>query len=417
MTMIRPLLAAALLGGGAISGVAAAGTHQTRSSAASCGATTPRGTGSPLTMAKATNQFGLNLYDTLAGANANTNVFISPASAELALAMAYDGARGGTGTAMAQTLGLQDLSTASVRRQAASLLTALASGDPKARLEIANSLWARAGIRFRQRFLQDIRQDYGAKVADLDFKSPSAPTTINAWVSCATHATITSIVDRIPSDALMYLINAVYFKGDWSNPFPSAMTHAAAFTTGTGAQRTQLLMHQTGTFPYYAGPDFQLISLPYGAGRFSMVVLLPRAGQSLAGFRGRLTPANWSSWLSRLHNDEGTIALPRFTLHNSFSLNGPLKRLGMGPALRRSANFSGICTQRCRLTQVLHKTYLEVDEKGTTAAAVTSVTVGITALHANPFQMIVNHPFFLAIRDSTTGVLLFFGGINDPQAG
>jgi len=385
-----------------------------RARVSGCEPATPRGSGSSGALAAVHNSFGFSLFDALFAGHAQSNVFLSPAGVALALDMAYDGARGSTRQAMARTLGAQGMSQAQVRQRAAALLSAWQTSPGSEGLTVANSLWARAGIRFRPQFLRDTRRFYGARVSSLDFRSPSAPATINAWVSCATNGKITAIVNSIPPTMLMYLINAVYFHGDWAMPFNAAATRPQPFTRGDGSQVTVPLMQNTGHFPYYRAANFEAISLPYHTARFSMTVLLPSKGVTLASLGQRLTDARWHSWTSHFQTQYGSLALPRFSLANDFQLNAPLRRLGMGPALDTHADFSGICRQPCRISSVRHKTYLNVDEKGTTAAGVTSIGVGATAVQTPQFHMMVDRPFLVSIQDSITGSVLFFGAVNNP---
>jgi serine protease inhibitor len=364
-------------------------------------------------LVSADNGFGLRLFTSIFVQNADKDVFISPTSAAIALDMVYAGARGISQSQMASTLGLANLSRAAVMTRASALLAGLRSTDAKVQLEIANSVWSRAGVQFQQAFLTNAGHYFGAKVGSLDFSSAGAPGTINSWVACATHNTITSIVKNIAADIVMYVLNATYFHGEWKTSFDSKNTHAGIFTTGSGQQVQVPFMHLTGvTFPYYQSPDFQAMSLPYGRGRFSMVIVLPRQGLSLPTFAHRLTLANWNSWVSQLQPASIPLALPKFTTRNSWSLNGPLASLGMRQAIGPNGNFSGICA-RCKLSQVRQKSYLSIDEKGTTAAAVTSGGVSATAVHQT---MLVDHPFLIAIRDSKTGAILFLGAENNPAS-
>ncbi len=379
-----------------------------------CEPAAPSRSGSTGSLAAIQNAFGFSLFDALFAGHAQSNVFLSPASVALALDMAYDGARDGTQQAMARTLGLQGMGQAQVRQRAAALLTAWQTAPGSEGLTVANSLWARAGIPFRPQFLQDTKRFYGARVSSLDFHSPSAPATINAWVSCATNGKIASIVNSIPPSIVMYLLNAVYFHGDWAAPFNSAATRPQPFTRGDGSQVTVPLMQNTSRFPYYHAANFEAITLPYHTARFSMTVLLPSKGVTLASLGRRLTAAQWQSWTSHFQMQYGSLALPRFSLANDLQLNAPLRALGMGQALDTHADFSGICQQRCRISSVRHKTYLNVDEKGTTAAGVTSIGVGITAVQTPHFHMVVDRPFLVSIQDSTTGSVLFFGAVNNP---
>lgn len=369
---------------------------------------------SPGALAAGANGFGFQLFTTLLGGRTGSNLLISPASVALALDMAFDGARGGTSQAMSRALQLGAVRPARLRRQAAALLNALRSTGSRERLTIADSLWLKSGIALRSSFLVHARQFYGARAASLDFRSPAAPATINSWVSCATNGKIQGIVGHIPPQTILYLINAVYFHGLWATPFKSANTHPHVFTT-PGGRVSVPLMNETGTFPYHANGHFRMISLPYGRGRFSLDVLLPHG--SLAAFLPRLTAANWLTWVRQLHRQYGTIALPRFRVTDSLAVNGTLAALGMGTAFSDHADFLGMCRQPCRLSSVRQKTFLDVYERGTTAAAVTSVGVEPTAIQPQRFQMVVDRPFFLVIRDAATGTILFTGAVNNPATG
>jgi serine protease inhibitor len=415
---MKPILRIfAILAALAATSVAASSTHaRTSVPQSTCSASVPNVSVSAGGLAASANDFGFRLLKALQVRAHDSNVFLSPTSLELALAMAYNGANGATAQAMASTLALHG-GVASVRRQAATLLDRLVSSDPKAALTIANSLWARTGFAFRPQFVQQVSHAFAAKVTNLDFTSPSAPSIINSWVSCATHKTITSIVGRIPPQMVMYLINAVYFDGQWTHPFLSADTRQQTFTAAGAHAITVPMMSETTDLPYYKGPDFQSVGMPYGQGRFSMIVVLPNRGTPLSTFESRFTPASFKSWTAQMRPGHGSIALPRFQIANTFDLANTLKGLGMARAFSTTAaDFSRLCAkQRCFISQVRHKTFLKVYEKGTIASAVTSVGVGTTAVPTLRFQIMVDHPFYVAIRDSATGSLLFLGAINNPQ--
>jgi serpin B len=271
-------------------------------------------------------------------------------------------------------------------------------------------MWLRKGYRFRPNYLHHVQSSYAAKATTLDFSRSSAPATINNWVSCATHGTIKSIVDRIPDWMVMYLINAVYFQGTWTNPFNPTLTRQGTFTTGDNRQVHVPMMSQENQFSYLRRSTFQALSMPYGTGRFTMDIVMPAPGVSLDSFAKRAGPTTWRSWMSHLSRTFLAVQVPRFTITNDFDLTTPLGEMGMAPAFH--GGFDGMCyPPGCFISSVRHKTFLKVWEKGTTAAAATAVGVGASAM---PMSMTVNRPFLLAIRDTTTGTLLFFGAVNDP---
>jgi serpin B len=281
---------------------------------------------------------------------------------------------------------------------------------------VANSLWSRSGLAFNPQFTGDLQRYFGAQAQSLDFDSSAAPTTNNHWVSCETSGKITQIIDSTRA-LVMLLVNAVYFEGGWTSIFSPSFTTSQAFTTGSGATVRVRMMHQSHVFGYYQGSNFQALSMTYGLrGRFSMIVLLPRKGVSLAQFAPRLTRANWGYWVKQLNTARyGDVAFPHVDISYFTSLTGPLSALGMGPAFGPQANFSGVCTSFCKVNEVLHKTFLHIDEKGTTAAAVTAVGLGGGGgAPPRPFHFVADHPFFLGIRDGRSGAVLFMGAVNKP---
>jgi serpin B len=370
-------------------------------------------------LAAATRGFGFRLFDHLAARQPAQNTFISPLSVSVALAMAYNGARGRTRQAMAVALGVEDMSLEDVNRGTSALLALLAEGDPHVHLTIADSLWARLGIAFNPRFMATLRAFYGATASTLDFGDPLASRTINAWVRDQTRGKIDRIVpDRIDPATVLFLINAVYFKGAWSVPFDHALTKPHAFTLPGGASKRVPMMTQSGRYSYYADRTVEAVSLPYGGGRMRMYVFLPRASSSLAQLRARLNPAAWEGWLARFAQAQGAISLPRFTASYGVGLKGALTALGMGLAFdRQRADFGDMVTgQRAYIQDAQHKAVVAVEERGTTAAGATSVQVGITAVMAPQFTLVVDRPFLCAIADSATGTVLFVGAITDPTA-
>ncbi len=368
----------------------------------------------------ANTRFGFKLYSELRKGKAQANVLVSPASVAMALAMTYNGAGGTTREAMARALDVQGMSLDDLDRASADLKRLLTTPDPGVQLEVANSLWARRGLPFSPRFMKRNEEFFGAQVSELDFSDPAAPGRINAWVSENTHGKIPTIVDRIGSDSILFLINAIYFKGRWAAPFDKALTKNEPFHLCAGGQRPHPTMHRQGRYPYFAADGFQAIRLPYGGGTWSMLVFLPSESSSLAGFERGLTGAAWDSWMRAFVEEDGEIALPRFKVEFAAELNDALKALGMGVAFDpRAADFKNMiqATENAFINQVRHKTYADVNEEGTEAAAATSVGVVLTSARRprEPFRMIVDRPFFWAIRDERSGEVLFVGSIVDPQ--
>jgi serine protease inhibitor len=356
----------------------------------------------------------INAEDTTGG-----NLFISPLSVAMALGMTYNGARGATQEAMAQTLAIQGLSLQDVNASYRSLIDLLRALDPQVDFRIANSIWYRQGLAVRQDFV-DLNQTYfDAVVKALDFTSPDAVPTINGWVNTSTNGKIPTILDDIPDSIVMYLINAIYFKGAWTYQFDKAQTKPAPFQLGSGGDTTVQMMSR-GTAParLYTGDGFRAADLSYGGDAYSMTILLPDAGQSVDAFADRLSPDVWDAMVVGFSTDSADVELPKFTLTYDLTLNHVLAALGMGIAFQGgAADLSGIAGSPGDLfiSVVKHKTFLDVNEEGTEAAAVTSVGVGIVCACGPPVFR-VDRPFLFAIRERLTGTILFIGKITNPGA-
>ncbi len=366
----------------------------------------------------ANNGFGFSLYRELAGRDSEKNLFISPASIITALAMTYNGADGETRAAMERVLLLEGMSMDEVNEAFADLLTVLENPDPKVELAVANSLWGRAGIEFNEDFLERNREYFKAEIDALDFDDPAAADRINSWVKEKTKDRIDGIVEPpINPETILFLINAIYFNGEWSTPFDEDNTRDVSFNLPGGTAKNHPLMFRYSDFHYLENELFQAVRLPYGKNeRVSMYVFLPAAGSGLDQLYEHLTAENWQNWLSSFRMMEGEVGLPRFTYEYETSLSDVLKALGMEIAFDGDrADFSGMhpIPPNLYISEVKHKTFVEVNEKGTEAAAVTSVEVGVTAM-PETFTMIVDRPFFFSIVDDITGTILFMGSVLEP---
>jgi serine protease inhibitor len=380
----------------------------------------PRGaTARKVDVVAASNAFGFDLFQQLRRRTPGGNVFVSPLSVSLALSMAAGGAAGETRQAMMRTLRLEGASAEEADRGPAGLLAALKSADPMVELAIANSLWARAGVRFEPDFLTRNRRFFGAEISALDFNAPSSVAAINRWVAAGTRGKIARIVEQIPPDHVLLLINAVYFKGQWQTRFDRALTRPQPFHLAGGGQKRTPMMEQSGNYPYLGGDRFQAIGLPYGNGRVSLHLVLPAPDSSLDELLRGLNAARWDAWMNGLQLMPGDVRLPRFSLAYERALNDALREMGMEPAFNPArADFSRMRAARdLFLSEVKHQALIELNEDGTEAAAATSVGVGITSVGPQPqrFTFTADRPFLLTIRDSQTGALLFLGALIEPQ--
>jgi len=270
-------------------------------------------------------------------------------------------------------------------------------------------------VPFEADFVQRCRESYGAEARELDFTDPNAPAVINAWVSDKTAGKIPTIIDAIATDMVLYLINAIYFKGSWAEKFDPAKTRDGTFALADGTRVTTPMMARTGSYGYHRGDDFLAVHLPYGDGKIGMYVVLPDEGVGLARLAGELGGAGWGAWMAQTQVERVDLSLPRFRFDYDVVLNDALKAMGMGIAFQQQgADFSGMSPVGPYISEVKHKTFIEVNEEGTEAAAVTSVGVGTTAVPLN-VTVAVDRPFLFLIRHNPTGTLLFVGAVVDPR--
>lgn len=361
------------------------------------------------------NRFGIGLFRREMSDGDGENVFVSPVSVALCLGMAYNGADGSTASEMAALLGAGRIDVAGFNSANESLITGLSDTGTGITLSIANSLWLRDGFAFRNEFVKRNEKYFGAGV----FKLTTAKE-INKWVEKRTEGMIPSIIESVDPADVAILVNAIYFKGEWAVEFDEGNTRDMPFHSPKG-EKTVPMMRRTGDLVCHGDELFQAVRLPYGKeGGTSMLVILPAEGNTLEELTGRLTPESWKTWTSSLVKRKGTIELPRFKAEYFSKLNQTLAGMGMKEAFKRSADFSNLC--ECGpgdvyISDVFHKAVIEVNEKGTEAAAATAVTIRLTSAMpvGDPFHMIVDRPFIVAIVDDETGLLLFMGAISDPE--
>lgn len=386
-------------------------------------------------LAASSNEFGFEMLVRLMDGKRGENVFISPASILQALSMTYNGAGGATAQAMAETLNVTAMSVEELNQANAALWQALNHVDPRVLLAVANALWAEPSFPFAADFLEQVRSFYQAEVANLDFADPAkAAAHINAWVKEKTKDKIDNLLAaQHLVGAVLVLVNAIYFKGGWTTLFDPQNSRERPFTLANGRQKPITMMSQKGGYNYFENDHFQMISLPFGEGQLSMVVLLPRQDTSLAALQPSLTLPNWQTWRARLlpfagsilewdrqlptfSHEQGQIVLPRFKITFGAELQNTLKAMGMATAFQAAGFPHMSCTQEPLLiSKVIHKTFLEVNEEGAEAAAATAVVMVRGSLEPpRPFQMIVDRPFFCAIQDSLSDLILFMGAIFDP---
>ena len=341
------------------------------------------------------------------------NIFISPLSISIALTMTYNGAVGETERAMAEVLGIEELDRNAVNRSNATLRESLGNRGPKVEISIANSIWGRQGVVFNPDFLERNREFFEAEITALDFSAPQALERINGWVDTNTNGKIKKIVQTIHPRTLIFLINAIYFKGSWQEEFNKSKTREDIFYLSDGSEKRVPMMRREAAYPYFQGEHFEAASLPYGDGDVSMYIFLPNHDSNLNEFLGGLNAENWASWISQFSvvREDSSMILPRFKLEYEVKLNDTLKAMGMEIAFNSGADFSGMGPSLF-ISEVRHKTFVEVNEEGTEAAAAT-VVVGIESA---PPIFRVDRPFFFAIYDNRTKTILFMGIVWEPMS-
>lgn len=376
-------------------------------------------------LADGNTAFALDLYGQVQADPGN--LFLSPYSISVALAMTYAGARTNTEQQMAQALHfdlpqsqLHPAFNALDQELAGRADAATENGDGDAfQLHIVNQMWAEPGYPFSSSYLDVLGQNYGAGVFLIDFAADpeQARTTINDWVAGQTADRIQDLIPQgvITSLTRFVLTNAVYFKASWLLPFDPADTATGTFHRQDGSTVDVPFMHEAGELRYAAGAGWQAVELPYATTQLDMVLILPDAGQ-LAAFEAGLDAPALSAILSALTDHMTTVDLPKFQFRSQLDLDVPLQALGMTDAFDPSlADFSGMDGSRALYVQkVVHQGFVSVNEEGTEAAAATAVIGGVTSV-PQPAQITLDHPFLLLVRDGPTGTILFLGRVVDPS--
>ncbi len=358
------------------------------------------------------NMFAFDLMRQINSAQHNDNVFVSPLSASMALGMASNGAAGTTYDAFHNTLRFGDANRQEVNEGYKSLISLLTGLDPSTDVRIANSIWFEKTFPFKDTFLSESKSFFSAQVQGLDFSKQSSVDAINGWVSDATAKKIPTIIDSIDPSEVMFLINAIYFKGSWQQKFDKAQTTDAPFRSSTGQSQTVPMMQHEGRMRFAREPGLSAVDLYYGNSAFAMTLLLPDSTSDINAVTESLSGADWNKLLGEFHEGEVDLFLPRFRIEWKRQLNDDLRALGLGVAFTDAADFTGMSDQgrRLRISRVIQKTYVDVNEEGTEAAAVTSVGIEATSLH-EPFTVRFDRPFIFAIRERFSGTILFIGKI------
>lgn len=365
-------------------------------------------------LVSAGNQFGFDLLREARRATPDANVFLSPISASMALGMTLNGAAGTTLDSLRVMLRLGAAPLDEINAGFRSLIDLLRGLDATSEFRIANSIWADAGFPFLPTFLDAGRTYFDAEVQSLDLQGAGALRTINDWVNAKTSGKIPRILDDIRIEEVMFLINAIYFKGRWRLAFDPKRTQAAPFHAADGTTQSVPTMNLAPEVHRYAEtPEHEIIELLYGNGAFAMTIVLPRPGHTLAQLTSGLDAARWDQWMASLHDNKIGLALPRFRIEYKRELKDDLSALGariaFDPALADFSRMANVAPDRLYITRATQKTFVDVNEEGTEAAAVTSIGIGVTSA---PLVLAVDRPFLFVIRERWSGTIFFVGQLN-----
>ena len=367
-------------------------------------------------------QFAFDLYQTLLTSNTG-NIFYSPHSISEALAMTWAGARTTTETEMAQTLHFtlsQDKLHPTFDKLDLELATRSQNASDKSdqkgfKLNVVNAIWGQKDYKFLPAFLDVLKQNYGAGLRILDFiKEPEeSRTTINDWVADQTNQKIKDLIPQgVINDATrMVLTNAIYFNAAWKYKFEKTATTKGTFTNLTGSASSVDMMRILEPFKYGEGSNYQAIELLYDGDQIGMDIILPKSG-TFGDFEKNMTAEQVNNILKGMTQQGVELTMPKFNIESEFSLKTQLTQIGMPEAFTSDADLSGMTGLKDLYIQdVVHKSFVNVDEEGTEAAAATGVVVGVTSILVPQATMTVDHPFVFLIRDIPTGEILFIGRV------
>lgn len=373
-------------------------------------------------LVEADNTFGLEIFQKIRNESDKENIMISPLSISVALAMAYNGADGDTKTEMENTLKLNGLTTEEINNSYKLLINALQSVDEEVVFELANAIFYTKDFAVKQAFINDNQNFYDAEVEAIDFSSPSAVPTINNWVAEKTHDKIEKIIENLSPYDRMVLLNAIYFNGIWSIEFDEDGTKMLNFTKQNGSTKEVPMMNKEDKLEYTTNSLFQAIKLPYGNGQYNMTVFLPANDKNSQDVIQELSADNWKAWNENFELKEHVVVtMPRFKFDFELQLNNVLKKMGMQKAFdSQLSDFTKISDDRnLFISSVVHKSFIDVNETGTEAAAVTSITFTTTSIgpgdQVQKIYFTVDQPFVFSITEKDTDAILFIGEVQNPE--
>jgi len=367
-------------------------------------------------LAESSNGFALDLFKAL-DQQESGNLFFSPLSVQYALSMTLNGAMEETFTSIKDVLNASDLNEHEINQAIQTLTDFLLQVDKEVLLTIANSIWYEEKLTAAETFRKAMQEYYNAEIKGLNFKSTESVDIINQWVNDKTEGLIKELINEIPEDAVMYLVNAIYYKAQWMYPFDDKKTENAPFYLANGQQIEVPMMYSNEVkVDYFSDEGVDVINIPYGNGQYSMLVLLPKQGKTTEDIIKVMNENSMESWESSVTPTEVELFMPKFKIEYKALLNETLSDMGMEIAFTDRADFTRLFEEQYGLmiSKVIHKAVIEVNEEGTEAAAVTGVEVSLTSLPPEKLVLTLNRPFIFFIKEKHTGAVLFAGKLADP---
>ena len=341
---------------------------------------------------------------------------ISPLSVSYALGMTYNGAAGTTLNAFEEVLHFNELTNQEVNETYKNLMEQLVTLDDNVEFSIANSIWYKLGFEVLSEFIETNQEYFDAAVEEIDFSDPQTLETINQWIEARTNGKIKDMLDYIPTNTVMYLINAIYFNAQWKYEFDKDKTHEDNFNLADGSIHPTDFMMVNGNFNYTTNDDFKAVELPYGDSAFSMVVMLPEGENKVDDIISKLDMENWDAWFNNSVMENVQVELPKFRYEFKDLLNEPLINLGLGIAFSGEADFTRINPLgSIFISRVIHQTFIDVQEEGTEAAAATIVEMRYESVIDTPITFRVDRPFLYFIKENSTGAIIFIGKVGKPE--
>jgi len=366
---------------------------------------------------EADHAFGFELFREIYRVSEEENIMISPMSISYALGMTYNGAEGTTLDAFNDVLHFGGLTNQEVNESYKDLMDQLLNLSEEVEFALANSIWYKEGYPVLEDFIKTNEDYFNAAIREADFSDPKTVDLINGWIEEQTNDKIKDMLDQIPGDVVMYLINAIYFNANWKYEFPKEDTYEGGFKLENGSQTAVDYMVVEGDFHYTSNDDFAAVELPYSDSSFSMLVMLPQQGNSVSSLIESLDVSTWDSWFEHSQRLGVRVVLPKFKYEFKDLLNDPLKTLGLGVAFSDNADFSRIVPDRSLcISRVIHQTFIDVQEEGTEAAAATIVEIKeLSSPGGASITFHADHPFLYLIKENSTGAIVFMGKVGRPM--